>query len=118
MAWSNGPQGSRLAPLPANWPQLRTACFERDGYRCTWYEEGRGRCTTRADECDHWRGRGDHRLVSLRSICHFHHARQTAQQAAAGRTSMKRPDERHPSGPSGAIEVAPYKVMGLPPHMQ
>jgi 5-methylcytosine-specific restriction endonuclease McrA len=56
--------------------QLNAAALRRDGYRCTWIEDGR-RCTeTRNLEVDHRvevvKG-GTWDLTNLQTLCHDHH---------------------------------------------
>lgn len=89
MARSNAWAGStRKATLPVDWDRLRLACLERDGYRCTWMDNGH-RCPERATDCDHVKDRNDHSLRNLRSLCGAHHLRRTSQQAHAARAAIK-----------------------------
>lgn len=89
----------RTSKLPPDWPMLRLAVFERDGYRCT-YTRGDWRCPTTAGlECDHQGSPRDHSMANLRTLCGYHHGQRTASQGAAGRKKSRgrgRGGEGHP----------------------
>jgi 5-methylcytosine-specific restriction protein A len=91
MPWDSS---NRRAELPPNWsseivPRIR----RRDSDRCQ-------TCgSTNRPEVDHIGDPHDHRDHNLRVLCHWHHAKRTAQQAAAARgpaVTERRPAERHP----------------------
>lgn len=94
MAWD---RSTRRKRLPPNWPALRRATFERDGYRCTQPLDDGTRCTGPADECDHLVRGDDHSLGNLRSLCSFHHRRKSAAEGAAARASRAAARSAHPS---------------------
>jgi 5-methylcytosine-specific restriction protein A len=84
---------TRRARLPANWPAIRSAVLERDGWRC----QIRGpRCTGRATDADHIEPGDDHRMANLRAACGPCHDRKSGQEGAAARPPLRRPAERHP----------------------
>ena len=94
-----GPRSARTVPLPKNWPALRRQTLKRDGYACTWMDNG-ARCGQPATDVDHVGDPADHSPDNLRSLCSPHHrkrsARQGGQAAQAKRIPRKRPAEAHP----------------------
>lgn len=92
--WANSQRG---AELPANWPALRAATFERDGHQCTWHDQHQ-RCAGPADECDHVGDSHDHSLSNLRALCAYHHSKRTSTQGNTARWAHReqRPPEPHP----------------------
>lgn len=82
MVWANS---TRSARLPPNWPQLRTAVWERDGDIC-WVCHLPG-----ADEIDHKQAGDNHDLANLAPIhnnpCH---RRKSASEGAQARNKFKR----------------------------
>ncbi|MGK5730102.1 HNH endonuclease [Streptomyces sp. URMC 124] len=98
MAWSTS---TRRAQLPRNWAQLRAAVLLRDAHLCRWVRYDTGLpCFEEATEVDHRFDPHDHRPEALWSLCHWHHARKTAQEAAAGRKRARQarevPSSRRP----------------------
>lgn len=96
MAWPE--RSRRHAELPADWPAIRTRILQRDGYRCTWTDNGI-RCTQRATDVDHINDRHNHTDSNLRSLCDWHHKQRTARQGVAARghgPTRRRPTEPHP----------------------
>lgn len=89
MAWTTGRN------LPPDWPAIRRHTLHRDGHRCTWTQADGTRCreTTRL-EVDHIGDPDNHTLANLRTLCHWHHARRTARQAADAK--QQRPAPSHP----------------------
>lgn len=92
MAWTSS---NRRASLPKGWARLRLIVMERDGYRCVWVEDG-VRCPQPAREVDHINRLGGDDPSNLRSLCHAHHAKHTAQQSTAARPRRARLPELHP----------------------
>jgi 5-methylcytosine-specific restriction enzyme A len=96
----------RTSALPKNWPVIRKAVLERDGYRCQWgmlpdeHLPGDYPCNAVANEVDHIGMSWDHSYEALRSLCRVHHMSRTAQQANTARWkkagSKKRPNSKHP----------------------
>lgn len=87
---------NRAARLPANWPEIRAAILERDGYRCrVRWDDG---CETVASEVDHINRGDDHRPANLQAACGWCHSRKSSAEGNAARTrwSSRRPPERHP----------------------
>lgn len=73
-------QGSnRRSELPPNWPAIRAAVLERDGYRCReiMIDE---RCPLRANEADHLGDPHDHSLGNLVAKCGRHHLQKTGAE--------------------------------------
>ncbi len=100
MAWEN----NRPSHVPT---AVRDACLQRDGHRCTQTQRDGTRCpeTTRleAAHLTQWR-EGEQTTVSMvRTLCHWHHNRETQKQAAEARSkaapkpSSTRPTEVHPA---------------------
>lgn len=76
--------------MPSNWQAITRRVRARDGHRCTWIRADDTRCTeTTRLEVDHIGDPNDHTLPNLRTLCHWHHARRTAAQAAAARTDRR-----------------------------
>lgn len=95
MAWEGS---TRHARLPADWRTRRARVLKRDDYRCVAVEDGH-RCSEVATDVDHIVRGDDHRETNLQSLCHWHHARKTAAEAAEARRprpSALRPREPHP----------------------
>jgi hypothetical protein len=99
--WKNSDRRDRL---PANWGSIRKKVLERDGYRCTWAENGK-RCPERATDVDHRRPKtDDHRESELRSLCCRHHSLKSAREGHAirqkalneSRSKFRRGGETHP----------------------
>lgn len=72
--------------LPADWKRRRATVLERDRHRC---QLAGPRCVGVATEVDHAQHRDDHRLTSLRAVCHPCHASRTAQQSADSRAARR-----------------------------
>lgn len=87
-----GRPARRSAPLPRDWPSIRRAVLERDGWRCY-------RCGAAADEVDHvvpaYLG-GTDDPSNLAAICRRCHAQKTGREARAAQPSRRRPPEPHP----------------------
>lgn len=93
MSWSTGRH------LPPDWPRIRERIKQRDGHRCTATLRDGSRCRERTRlEVDHIGDPNDHNDNNLRTLCHWHHAKRTAQQSAAARrpVTQRRPPEAHP----------------------
>lgn len=92
-------QGSdRRRRLPRDWPLIRRRILERDGYQCTWTDQGK-RCPEPATDVDHRHRGDDHSDANLRSLCSWHHARKSGREGNAARRPVitaRRPAERHP----------------------
>lgn len=99
MAWEN----NRPTHVPSN---IRTACLQRDGYQCTATLRNGTRCTeTTSLEAAHltqWHP-GERTTVDMvTTLCHWHHNRETQQQAAQARKRNTKhgthlhPREQHP----------------------
>lgn len=104
---SGGWEGSdRRETLPADWRTVVVpAVRARSGGRCEWKIDPKAgnfrRCPNRADGgVDHYKGRENHDLNSLRDSCSMHHnAKSSAEGNAAKQAraaSRFRPKERHP----------------------
>jgi len=101
MAWQN----NRPNHVPT---RVREQALDRDGHRCTAVMQNGQRCpeTTNleAAHLGQWQP-GEHTTVDMvRTLCHWHHNRETQQQAATARTqathtkpSPTRPPEQHPA---------------------
>lgn len=88
MGWESS---DRRKFLPKDWEKRREARFRLDGYQCTATNANTGdRCTQPAEECDHVRGRGNHDLTNLRSLCSWHHMQKTQREAAAARAASSK----------------------------
>lgn len=83
----------RTTPLPPEWPHLRLAVLERDGYRCQLRDV---KCIGVATEVDHVGANDDHRIEMLRAVCRPCHATRTGRQGRAAQPSRARPTEPHP----------------------
>lgn len=95
MAWEK----SRPNHVP---PKVREACLARDGYRCTSALRDGSRCPAvtqlEAAHLGQWR-EGERTTVDMvRTLCHWHHNRETQQQAARARMNgaWSKPSARHP----------------------
>ncbi len=96
MAWEQG----RATHVPT---AIREACLTRDGHRCTATLNDGTRCpaTTNLQAAHHgqWNP-GERTTVDMvRTLCHWHHNRETQQQAATARRrppSANHPREQHP----------------------
>lgn len=88
---------TRRDQLPDDWPALRRAVLERDGYRCRWDEDG-PRCGHPANQVDHIEPGDDHRLTNLQALCQHHHGIKSSREGNAARWAVRRqrPAERHP----------------------
>lgn len=95
MGWETS---NRREHLPPDWPARRIARLELDGWRCTALMRDGTRCTERATDVDHHRGRDHHELADLRSLCSWHHDRKSSREGAAARQALRerRQPERHP----------------------
>lgn len=94
-----GPHSARTVPLPKDWPRIRVRILKRDGYACTWIDNG-ARCNEHATDVDHIGDPSDHDEANLRSLCGPHHRRRSGSQggtaSAAKRIPRKRRAEPHP----------------------
>ena len=97
--WVEGPNSWRTTPRPRGWKKIRARIFKRDGYQCTWIENG-VRCPAAGTDCDHIDDPEDHSDANLRTLCGPHHRRRTGVQANQARWVQRkpreRPAERHP----------------------
>jgi hypothetical protein len=100
MGWESS---NRRSELPKDWSKLRQKALKRDAYQCVAEMLDGSRCPEAATEVDHVGDRLNHSMANLRSLCHWHHAKRTAQQSAdaqrAKRTAMDkrfRRTEKHP----------------------
>jgi 5-methylcytosine-specific restriction endonuclease McrA len=87
----------RSKELPADWPQRRARRLWLDAYRCT--ECGKVGTDRNPLEVHHARGRDDHNVTSLRTLCRECHKRATVaeNQAARGVGALRRrPKPPHP----------------------
>lgn len=95
--WSDSDRRSRL---PDDWAVRRIRVLRRDGYRCQAAMETRpGLCLEPAKEVDHIVAGDNHELDNLQTLCRWHHAQKTAQEAAAARRprpTQRRAPEPHP----------------------
>lgn len=93
MAWDNG----RPTHVPT---AVREACLARDGNRCTEIQRDGHRCpeTTRleAAHITQWTPGEQTTVDNVRTLCHWHHNRETQQQAAQARATLPRPQHNHP----------------------
>ena len=85
MAWDTSTRR-----MPPNWAAIRESVLRRDRRRCQWIDRDGALCGRPANEVDHKVHRDDHRPESLWSLCHDHHARKTAREAAAARAAARR----------------------------
>lgn len=94
-----GPQSARSVPLPKGWGVIRKRILKRDGFVCTWLDNG-VRCCAPATDVDHIGDPDDHRDEVLRSLCSPHHRTRSSAQggraAQAKRIPRKRRQEAHP----------------------
>jgi hypothetical protein len=103
---------TRRDTLPPDWRKRRAQRRALAGGRCEWIKGNGRRCETECwddGECDHWVDRNDHRLESLRWLCHKHHARKTQAEARAARSdrpSRQRPSEEHPATNPSGVDAA------------
>lgn len=101
MPWEN----SRPTHVPT---KVRQACLTRDGNRCTVTLQAGGRCTETTNlEAAHigrWSPDENTTVDDVTTKCHWHHNRETMQQAADARKqsgqakpSARRTTEVHPA---------------------
>lgn len=105
----------RRTPLPPGWGRIRLDVLKRDPI-CMWGvmpedipdgwpdEPGQmPQCADDSTEVDHMGAPNDHRMVMLRGLCHFHHAKRSHSQAVAASARIRaersriRPVEPHPA---------------------
>lgn len=97
MPWEN----SRPTHVP---PAVRDACLHRDGNQCTATLNKGERCpaTTnlQAAHTNQWRPGERTTTDMVRTLCHWHHNRETQQQASQAKRrtppSAAHPREQHP----------------------
>ena len=95
MAWEN----NRPNHVP---PKVRAARLDRDGHQCTAALRDGTRCTATTNlEAAHigqWHEGEDTTVDMVRMLCHWHHNRETQQQAARARmkSAWSRPSAHHP----------------------
>lgn len=93
--WKGASKSSRRDELPPDWPALRSAQLQIDGYRCVWELPSGARCPNQATDVDHYGEKWEHH--KLRSLCGLHHDKRTAAQGvAAKRVPRPRKREQHP----------------------
>lgn len=95
--WKGSSATNRKDDLPPDWPALRQAQLEADGYRCVEKLPSGARCPNRATDVDHYGKSWEHN--KLRSLCSLHHDKKTSKQGNAGRwrpAPKRRPPEQHP----------------------
>jgi hypothetical protein len=68
---------------------VRPIVLKRDGYQCTWAEQG-WRCPEPATDVDHIGDPADHRIENLRALCGRHHRIRSGKQGAHARWSRQR----------------------------
>ena len=100
MAWEN----NRPTHVPT---AVREACLTRDNNRCRAIQRNGQRCpeTTRleAAHIGQWHEGEQTTVHMVRTLCHWHHNRETQAQAATARRNAKpkpsatRPHETHPA---------------------
>jgi len=84
---------TRRLRLPRDWPKIRAAILERDGYRC---RLGLPVCTIQATEVDHiFRGE-NHAESNLQAVCRDCHQVKSSSEGAAAKPKRLRPVEKHP----------------------
>ena len=82
--------------------RIRKAMLERDGHQCVAPTRDGGRCkdTTNLEAAHYGRWQpGETTTVDMvRTLCHWHHNRETQAEARAARSPLKeaRPPEKHP----------------------
>lgn len=90
---------TRKARLPKDWPSIRKRILQRDGYACTWTNQGL-RCGAPATDVDHIVNNDDDSDANLRALCSSHHRTKTSGEggraAQAKRIPRNRPQEKHP----------------------
>lgn len=88
---------TRRQRLPRDWPAIRRRILARDGWRCTWHDEG-GRCTAPAGQVDHVHPGDNHDDANLAALCDMHHRAKSAREGNAARNvhRLARPNEPHP----------------------
>lgn len=104
MDWSSSHRRDRFNP---GWKRVRLAVLERDHYMCQHVRADTGRiCGAPATEVDHIRGslpghHDDDRYSNLQSLCHYHHAQKTHDEAMRSRkrNTARRRAERWYSAP-------------------
>ena len=96
MPWEN----NRPSHVP---PRVRQACLERDGGRCTAILNTGHRCAATTElEAAHlgqWKPGEKTTVNMVRTLCHWHHNRETQEQASRSRPRMgsaRRKAEKHP----------------------
>lgn len=93
MAWEN----NRPNHVPT---RVREQCLARDGNRCTQIQRNGTQCpeTTRleAAHISQWKPGEQTTLNMVRTLCHWHHNRETQREAAAARAKLTRPTSNHP----------------------
>lgn len=97
MTWERG----RPTHVPTT---VRTACLNRDGHQCTQTMRNGQRCPETTNlEAAHWNAWQPGETITVdhvRTLCHWHHNRETQKQAAqargANQGSVTHPRERHP----------------------
>lgn len=101
--WKGNSATNRAEELPPDWPAIRQAVLERDGFQCVWKMPSGVRCPNDATDVDHIGSRHNHSMRNLRSLCSPHHAKRTAIQGAAEAAKLRTPPplkperNRHPS---------------------
>lgn len=103
MPWEN----NRPKHVPK---QIRDACLMRDGYRCTAMLVTGERCNA-SDQLEaahfvQWSAGERITVADVRTLCHWHHNRETQAQAARARSTMASPSalrsrEIHPAHRGG-----------------
>ena len=93
MPWEN----SRPTHVPAS---VRAACLERDGHRCVAMLSDDTRCPAtenlQAAHLKRWTPGERTTVADVRTLCHWHHNRETQQEAATARLAARGPSARHP----------------------
>lgn len=93
MPWEN----SRPTHVPA---AVRAACLNRDGHRCVAELSDGSRCTETSDlqaaHLSQWSPGERTTVADVRTLCSWHHNRETQQEAATARRNAWRPSARHP----------------------
>ena len=97
MPWNSGRRtASSAVTTSAAWKRVRAVVLERDGHVC---QLAGPACTVRATEVDKVLSAARGGLPepgNCMAVCHACHVAKTAQDAALGRLSERRPAERHP----------------------